>query len=184
MLTTSASLLARLRQPGDRESWDRFVTLYTPLLMFWARRAGLAHQDAADLVQDVFVALLERLPEFSYDGRSFRGWLRTVLMNKWRDRVRNARPTQALNAHDPPAADDSLEALWDAEHQRLLLAAALEIMKSEFTENTWRACWETVVQDRPVPQVARELGVTENVVYIARSRVLRRLRAELDGLLD
>ena len=79
MNTTSFSLLERLRQPSDSAAWDRFVELYTPLLFYWGRRAGLQSADAADLVQDVFEVLLHKLPEFQYDRqKSFRSWLRTV----------------------------------------------------------------------------------------------------------
>ena len=79
MNTTSFSLLERLRQPSDSAAWDRFVELYTPLLFYWGRRAGLQSADAADLVQDVFEVLLRKLPEFQYDRqKSFRSWLRTV----------------------------------------------------------------------------------------------------------
>src|SRR5438270_12313478 len=92
MNTTSVSLLEQLRQPADRErAWKRFVQLYTPLMYHWARRLGLASADAADLVQDVFTLLLRELPRFAYDaGKSFRGWLRTVTLNKWRDLRRRA----------------------------------------------------------------------------------------------
>src|SRR5438874_1167415 len=86
MSTTPASLLERLRQPFEPEAWARFVSLYTPLIFSWARRVGLQEQDAADLVQEVFVTLLQVLPTFTYDRhRSFRRWLRTVTLNKWRN---------------------------------------------------------------------------------------------------
>jgi RNA polymerase sigma-70 factor (ECF subfamily) len=79
---TPASLLHRLRQPNAVDAWPRFVELYTPLLYYWAKRLGLQQQDAADLVQDVFVLLVQKLPEFAYDRhKSFRGWLRTVTLN-------------------------------------------------------------------------------------------------------
>src|SRR5262249_58188030 len=95
MHTTSASLLERLRQPAQQESWTLFVKLYTPLIFYWARRTGLKEEDAADLVQDVFTLLVKKMPEFQYaPGKSFRGWLRTVTLNKWRERQR--RPTVAV----------------------------------------------------------------------------------------
>src|SRR5437764_5198815 len=85
MHTTSISLLERLRQPGEAEAWQRFVDLYTPLLYYWACRLGLQEQDAADLVQEVFTLLVQKLPDFIYNRqKSFRSWLRTVLLNKWR----------------------------------------------------------------------------------------------------
>src|SRR5438105_7898615 len=83
MNTTPLSLLEQLRRPAPSEAWQRFVRLYTPLLFYWVRRLGLPAQDAADVVQEVFAALVPRLPEFRYDPhRSFRGWLWTVTLNR------------------------------------------------------------------------------------------------------
>jgi RNA polymerase sigma-70 factor (ECF subfamily) len=188
MHTTSVSLLERLRRPTDAQAWARFVALYTPLLLYWARKAGLAQQDAADLVQDVFTLLVQKLPEFTYDkGKSFRGWLRTVVLNKWRDRARR-RSVPVVDAGEADLSEldvpDGLAEFWDAEHRQRLVARGLEIMQAEFQPTTWKACWEHVAQGRPAAEVAAELGISENAVYIARSRVLRRLREELDGLLD
>jgi len=92
MHSTHVSLLERLRQPEAADAWERFVQLYTPLLLHWARKLGLPDHDAADLVQDVLLVLVRKLPEFQYQpGRTFRGWMRTVLINKWRDRPRHGR---------------------------------------------------------------------------------------------
>ena len=89
MEQTSASLLLRLRQPGDQAAWKRFVDLYAPFLASWARSKGLQQNDAADLVQDVLLTLLHKLPEFEYDQqRSFRAWLLTVISHKWHDAQR------------------------------------------------------------------------------------------------
>src|SRR5205823_5013820 len=86
MHTTPASLLERLQRADEQTAWVRFVELYTPVLFAWARRLGLQAQDAADLVQEVFTVLVRKLPEFRYDRqKSFRGWLRTITLNKWRD---------------------------------------------------------------------------------------------------
>ena len=88
MNTTSFSLLERLRTPAEQEAWARFVKLYTPLLFRWARGVGLSSEEASDLVQDVLTLLVQKLPEFSYDRqKSFRGWLRTVMLNKWRSLI-------------------------------------------------------------------------------------------------
>src|ERR1051326_2589927 len=98
MYTTSASLLQRLREPKPDTAWERFVRLYTPLLYYWGRRLGLQQDDAADLAQDVLLTLLEKLPEFSYE-HNFRGWLRTVTHNKWRDRLK-LRASRPLHTGD------------------------------------------------------------------------------------
>ena len=89
MTSTSATLLKRLQRPDDQAAWDRFVELYTPLLYYWARRMRLQEADAADLVQEVFALLVQELPRFDYDAqKSFRGWLRTVTLNKWHEKRR------------------------------------------------------------------------------------------------
>jgi RNA polymerase sigma-70 factor (ECF subfamily) len=184
MHTTSVSLLERVRQQADKEAWERFVRLYTPLLLYWARRLGLQETDAADLVQDVLVQLVRKLPEFQYrPGKSFRGWLRTVLMNKWRDRPQRGAPSPLDDSqmHPPAPADDNLD---EHEYRLFVLGQALRIMSADFEPATWQACWETVVMGRPAAEVAAELGITPNAVYLARARVLARLREDLAGLLE
>ena len=84
--STSLSLLVRLRKPEDADAWQRFVDLYSPLLFAWVRRVGLDSDEAADLVQDVFVTLVQKMPAFEYDSRhSFRAWLKTIAYNRWRN---------------------------------------------------------------------------------------------------
>jgi RNA polymerase sigma-70 factor (ECF subfamily) len=186
MNTTPVSLLERLRRPGDADAWPRFVELYSPLLFAWARREGLAEADAADLVQDVFALLVCKLPEFVHDGRrSFRAWLKTVALNKLRENCRRAPPPgQAPDGVLDEVAGPASEAFWEAEYREHLAARALAVMRAEFQPATWKAFWELVVAGRPGADVARELGLSVNAVYIARSRVLRRLRQELEGLLE
>ena len=188
MHTTSATLLERVRQRTDAVAWNRFVTLYTPFLYHCGRRLGLAESDAADAVQEVFLVLLEKLPTFQYsqDG-SFRAWLRTVTVNKCRERFRKRHETAAGGSAaglSQLAADGDSDEFWRVEYRQHLVTRALEIMQTEFEPTTWQACWETTVEDRPVADIAAELKITLNAVYVARSRVLRRLRTELHDLLD
>jgi RNA polymerase sigma-70 factor (ECF subfamily) len=188
METTSVSLLERLRLPGQAQAWNRFVELYSPLLLYWARKAGLRPEDAADMVQDIFSVLVQKLPEFSYDKtKRFRGWLRTISLNKLRDRLRKrAGEPDSLKDADLSALEgtNGLEDFWDVEHHRCLVKRALEIMQAEFQSTTWKACWEHIVNGRSGVEVAEDLGISENAVYIAKYRVLRRLRTEFEGLLD
>jgi RNA polymerase sigma-70 factor (ECF subfamily) len=180
MLTTSPSLLERLRHP-DGEAWGRFVELYTPLLYRWAGRLGLQDADAADLVQDTLGVLLRAFPEFEYDpGRSFRGWLRTVLTHRWHRWPRRAALPLAADLTGSDPADEAQE----EEYRCYLVGRALKIMQTDFEPPTWKACWECVVNGRPAADVADELGMSTAAVYIARSRVLRRLREELRGMID
>jgi RNA polymerase sigma-70 factor (ECF subfamily) len=188
MDSTSSSLLLRLRQPAEQEAWRRFIDLYTPLLYFWACRMGLRGQDAADLVQDVFVTLVQKLPQFQYDrGKGFRSWLRTVAENRWRDVLRkraNIPPSAGDAGLADAAVPDEAVALWNAEYRQQLFGRAVQLMRSDFEEKTWKACWALVVDGKPGADVARELCMTLDAVYAAKSRVLRRLRQELDGLID
>ena len=187
MHTTSQTLLSRLHGSGDQDAWQRFVRLYTPLLFHWARRAGLQEADAADLVQDVFAVLVRKLPEFQYDtGGSFRNWLRTVTLNKLRERWR--RPG-ARTLIDAAAVADVAEAgpsevFEDEDYRRALVARALQLIRGEFSELTWRAFERYVVAGRDAAEVATELGVRLGTVYAAKSRVVTRLRLEVQGLLD
>jgi RNA polymerase sigma-70 factor (ECF subfamily) len=188
MDSTPASLLERLRQPDDQAAWSRFVELYTPLLFHWARRLGLQQPDAADLVQEVLTTLVATLPRFLYrPSQRFRGWLWTVTVNKWRESRRRAaaRPQEVGVADlDGPSVPDGVEALAESEYQDYLVARALQLMQRDFQPETWRAFWEYVVQERPAAEVAAELGVRVNAVHLAKSRILCRLRQELEGLFD
>jgi RNA polymerase sigma-70 factor (ECF subfamily) len=186
MSSTPVSLLERLRQPHDAVAWSRFVRLYTPLLHEWACRTGLQEADAADLLQDVFTVLVRELPAFQYRaGGSFRGWLRTILLNRWRELRRRRQPTLVTSERlaavpdvdDPPPPDE-------VEEQRHLLRGALVQLRPEFEAATWEAFRETMLHGRSAAEVAAQLGLTPNAVYIARSRVLKRLRQELVGLLE
>jgi RNA polymerase sigma-70 factor (ECF subfamily) len=187
MDSTPASLLERVRRPADAESWSRFVKLYTPLIYAWACRAGLRDSDAADLVQDVFLLLVRKLPEFTYKpGMSFRAWLRTVTLNKYRERGRRRSVSTVGDAAllEDAAISDDTEAFWETEYQQHLVGRALRLMQAEFEPSTWKACWEQIVGDKPGAVVAQELGLTPGAVRAAKFRVLCRLRQELAGLLE
>src|SRR5262245_51148211 len=186
-MDTSASHLNRRRRPRDPAAWSRFVELYTPLLYYWARRTGLQEADAADLVQEVLVQLFRKLPEFAYDhNRSFRAWLRTVTLNKWRERSRRRTletGTGGATVSELPDAEDS-NAIAETEYRAHLVRETLRILEGEFPPATWRAFREYVLADRAAEEVAKELGIRVGTVYAAKSRVFSRLRRELEGLLD
>lgn len=185
-MDTPFSLLDRLRKPTSEEAWTRFVDLYTPLLYHWARRAGCSDDDAADLVQEVFVHLLRKLSLYRPEAGSFRAWLRAVAVNRWHNLQR--RKSLPL-APDSPAPDslpgpEVTAQFEEAEYRRHLSGRALALMQKQFKPTTWKACWAVVVEGRPAAEVAAELGLGVGAVYMARSRVLARLREELAGLLD
>jgi RNA polymerase sigma-70 factor (ECF subfamily) len=186
MNSTPVSLLEQLRQSPDEAAWARFVHLYSPLLFRWARQAGLDEGDAGDLVQDVFVILLKELPRFEHDpARSFRAWLKTVVLNRWRNQVKRQARAPALGdgvLADVPAADESL--FEEQEYRRQLLGQALGLLRTEFQPATWKAFQEHGLNGRAATVVAAELGMTLGAVYGAKCRVLGRLREQLRGLLD
>ena len=188
MNETPASLLQRLRIPGQLEAWDEFVELYLPILYCWTRCMRMQEADAADLVQDVLTVLVRKLPEFEYDrSMRFRGWLRTILLNKWREihRKRGSGPSRATDADW-----ESLEAppeelpFWETEHRQLVVRRLLDVVRPEFQPATWQACWECVVEGRSAADVGAELQLSPGAVRAAKFRVLARLRAETEGLLD
>lgn len=164
------------------------MELYAPLIYHWSLKTGLSGDDAADCVQDVLALLVHKLPTFTYDpNKSFRAWLRTVTLNKCRDALRKgATIGQAAGPLGPEDAQspDDVALFTDRDYQLFVVQRALEVMQAEFESTTWRACWCQVIEEKPAAQVARELNLSENAVYLAKSRVLRRLRDELDGLLD
>ncbi|MBY0233110.1 MAG: sigma-70 family RNA polymerase sigma factor [Gemmataceae bacterium] len=184
MDSTSPSLLERLRLPGEDAAWRRFVELYTPLLLACGRRLGLRPDDAAELAQDVLALLVQKMPGFVHDGASsFRAWLRTVVRNRWLDR-RARHPAAPLDHVPEPSVPDPVEELIERDHLGSVARRALALMRTDFEPATWRACWETAAEGRPVAEVAAELGLSAGAVYVARSRVLARLREELRGLVD
>lgn len=186
MDTTPVTLLERLRTGDCEDAWPELVALVTPLLLAWGRWLHLRHDEAADLAQDVLTVLVERLRTFEYDSeQSFRAWLKTIALNKWRERRR--RPTmRSLDAEgrlDKLAAPDA-EAAWESEYRFQLILRAFEAIRGDFQPHTWQACWELVVRGRRPSEVSAELGLSPAALYTAKSRVLQRLRKELEGMLE
>jgi RNA polymerase sigma-70 factor (ECF subfamily) len=194
MSATSASLLQRLRVEPTPDAWQRLVAIYEPLIRGWLRRHEVWAQDADDLTQDVMAVVVRRLPEFEHNGRlgAFRSWLRTITVNCLHDhwRSRKNRPVgagasaaqQMLTQLEDPAS--GLSQLWDQEHDRHVTRKLLEMLRDEFEPSTWQAFQRTALDGEATAQVAAELGVTTNAVFIAKSRVLSRLRQEAAGLLE
>jgi RNA polymerase sigma-70 factor (ECF subfamily) len=130
---------------------------------------------------------VKALPTFNYDPKQgFRRWLRTVLMNRWRDHCRQGAATlqQADQRTLAEQAASNFRDLEDEEYRQQLAARAMQVMQAEFQPSTWKACWEHLISGRPALEVGKELGLSEAAVYAAKYRVLKRLREELDGLLD
>jgi RNA polymerase sigma-70 factor (ECF subfamily) len=188
MNTTPVSLLEKLRQPNPQDAWTRFVQLYTPLFYHWARqRFRLSGPDLEDFVQEVFTLLLQKLPDFQYHaGNRFRAWLWTVSLNKYRQWLHHSQTGKylPLDAEADVAVPDTLDAAIDAEYQQHVMQRALQLIQNDFKPGTWQAFWECTMNERRPQEVAPALGLSVDAVYAAKSRVLRRLRTELEGFLD
>lgn len=193
MATTSTSLLERLRDARDQDAWGRVMDLYGPLIRGWADRLGVRGADADDLVQDVLTVVVRRFPEFVHPEKpgAFRGWLRAIAVNcareVWHDRkTKPVAPggtdfgSYLARLEDP---DDPLARDWDREHDVFVTRKLLDRLRTEFETKTWDLFRRFVLDGVPADQVAAELGTTPNAVYIAKSRVLARLREEAGGLI-
>lgn len=186
--STSSSLLRRI-QASEPVAWRRFTELYGPLVYHWVRAAGLQPADTADVVQEVFRAVASAIGRFEPQaGGRFRGWLRTITQNKIRDHFRRLRNEPAAQGGtDAEARWHNLADLPEDDGPQTgtqyLVNQALEQLESEFEPKTWQAFWRTTVEHQQPAAVADDLGLSVASVYQAKSRVLRRLRDELAGLI-
>jgi RNA polymerase sigma-70 factor (ECF subfamily) len=164
------------------------VLLYSPLLFEWARRNRIPEADATDLVQNVMLRLIKQVSQFEpRQGGSFRGWLFTILRNCWRNQCcsQSRQPTIAPGiSPDEQVGADPIEELTQDEYRNYLTRRVLRVIQADFPEPTWRAFWLHVVEGQPASEVATATGITPNAVYLARGRVLKRLREELAGFLN
>lgn len=165
------------------------MQLYTPLLFYWARKTGLQSQDASDLVQEILTIVFRKIPDFQYDRtKSFRSWLRTVTMNKYREFCRKKSVSRMATTGSvvDRVADQrfSAESTWDLSYHRSLFASAMNGLESEFRPKTWNALRKFVLENRPAAEISAETDVSVWTIYAAKSRLLVRLREELNGLLD
>jgi RNA polymerase sigma factor (sigma-70 family) len=188
--TTQASLLIRIRDSSDDESWRQFVRLYAPVVYAYARRRQVQEADAADLTQEVLRSVAKTAGRLEYDPArgSFRSWLFTVTRNKLLDfrRRRQAVATGGTSAQilleQQPARDE--EDVWDTEFRRHVFAVAAEQVQREFEDSTWQAFWETAVVGTKPQDVAKQLGLSVGAVYIAKSRVRARMKVRALELTD
>lgn len=183
--TTHPSLLLRLRDPRDAAAWQLFVDTYAPLVYRYCRRLGLQDADAADVGQEVLVQVAGSIARFDYqpDRGRFRNWLGVVVRHRvarFKDRQRHpGRPADdagpALSEAEAPEADSE----WTAEFNAHVLQVALDRVRPNFDAHNWRAFEAVWLENRPVEEVARETGLRASAVYVAKSRILTRLREEV-----
>jgi RNA polymerase sigma factor (sigma-70 family) len=189
---TRPTLLLKIRDPNDRRSWGEFVDLYMPLLHAYAMKRGMQDADAADVAQDTVRHVIRSIQSFDYDPSrgSFRGWLLTVARNEIR-RFASRRARVAIGSGDTdvhatieqqPSRDPSPDADWDRQYQLALFRWAADRVRDEFRERTWNAFWWTIVEQQSIETVSANLQLSVGAVYIARSRILARIREMIQSV--
>ena len=182
---TRASLILRLPDAEDAVAWDEFTAVYAPLVYRLARRRGLQPADADDLVQEVLTAVARSVDGWlSNTGRGpFRAWLLTIARNLTVNHLTRAK-NRPLGAGDSNVASQLAQHAFNGqpdrefelEYRREVFRWAAEQVRSAITEKTWEAFWRSSVEEEPVEAVAKQLGMSVGSVYIAKSRVMARLR--------
>ena len=193
MNETRQSLLFRA-QSGEADAWKDLTDLYRPLIIGWLNRQGVPAVDLEDLSQDVLLNVVKHLPTFEHSGNrgAFRSWLRTIVCsrtsNYWQA---TAASTQASGGSGATAAlqqvadpDSDLNRLWDQEHDRYVIRCLFDLIEAEFEPATLRAFRRLAIDGASGAEVAHELGMSVAAVYVAKSRVLQRIRQQAEGLID
>ncbi len=203
LIPTRDSLLSRLKDWGDRESWHDFFETYRKLIYGTARKAGLTDAEAQDIVQETVISVARNIEGFRYDPAvcSFKTWMLRLtwwrivnqLKRRQREKAEPAIPDGLPASHDdtdcttpleriPDPAGINLQAVWDEEWQRNLFSAALERVKRKVNPEQLQVFDLYCIEKWPAQKVARTLGVNLGQVYLAKHRVGRLLKKELQSL--
>jgi RNA polymerase sigma factor (sigma-70 family) len=193
-LETNVSLLCRVRDSSDQNAWAEFVELYTPMVFGYLRKSGVQYADAADLAQDVLVSVNQHIGRFEYNpeiGR-FRGWLQTITRNKLRTFIQS-RKRKATASGDSGVMQmlqqiesdvESDDERWEKQYRTSKMDWAMNRVRPSVQPNTWRAFWATSIEGQKTEVVAKELDMTTGAVYLAKSRVLARIRDQIRWIGD
>ena len=186
--TTNPSLLLRMQRPDDQDAWRMFVDLYAPLIYGFGRKHGLQDADASDLTQDVLRSVSNAMKNGKYDSSrgSFRGWLMVVTRNAlYKQLKRGTRQPSGTGDTEEQVRLQEIpfavtEEDWNEEYQKRLFEWACDQVRDEFRDKTWDAFWRTAVKGEKVQQVCDDLGMSAGAVYVAKSRVLTRLKEQIE----
>lgn len=194
MNETSLSLLYRLCRSSESESWKRLFELYEPFVRACLRKYDVQDSDADDLVQEVLLAVSKDMSKFEHGGQpgAFRGWIKAILLNRlrcfWSARDRRPQASgdtdidERLGQLDDPASE--MSQIWNREHDQYVLRQLLALTEPHFAPTTWQAFYRVSIKGKRADVVAEELEVSVNAVFVAKSRVLGRLRREAEGLVE
>ena len=187
---TRPSLMLRLRDPLDQQAWTQFVTLYEPLVLRMMQQRGLQEADARDVTQQVVLAVTQAVEQWQPDGReaSFRRWLFGIARKLALRFIQRGATSRGPSRRGVGGTDmlDLLKNLPEPEHRTVIefddeyrneiFNLAAERVRSDFRESTWQAFWRTCVLNEPIAEVAESLGMTTGNVYVARTRIIAKLR--------
>jgi RNA polymerase sigma-70 factor (ECF subfamily) len=195
-IRTRVTLLNRLKNWNDQSTWQEFFDIYWQLIYGFARKAGLGDAEAQDVVQETMVSVAKQMPAFKYDPAlgTFKGWLLTL--TRWRivDQLRKRGP---LVPHPAAAGDTArtatierladenspdINALWEADWGRTILAAAMARVKNRLDPQKFQIFDFYVTREWPPEKVAQTFNVTVNQVYLVKNRVTEMLRDEFRRL--
>src|SRR5262245_23043942 len=188
---TGTTLFELLAQPASGQAWAKFVDRYGPKVFRWCRARGLQHADAENVAQEVLSRFAKVARSFTYDPAKsgFRAWLRTVTRNALIDLVRDSRKAaqgysdpHVLEALESLEAADSLEQELEDEFRRELLDQAMALVRLRVDPKTWQAFELLTVEGKSGKEVAERLGMSVAAVYMAKSRIVDMLEAEVHRL--
>ena len=191
---TRVSLILRLSQPADAEAWEEFCDIYLPVIFRIAKARGLQDADAHDVSQNVLVRVARSVKNWSPDEErgSFGAWLGTIARNLLIDFLRSNKKQHTTTGGSDierlmddsvdHCSDQDCEGLIDAQLQRQLFVWAAEKVQSSVQPATWQAFWRTAVENESVDSVAKELEMTAGGIYVARSRVIAKIRKTIEAV--
>ena len=181
MASTTRIDLLRDVATGDPNAWDDWVRIYVPLIHRWLRRSGLAAEDIEDVVQGTLIQVHRGMADFEHNGRrgAFRRWLRVVTMNALRQSLRG-RDGETL-VIEPQIIESIADGYAQRERRRTsrslrMIDEWLVELESQFEAKTLAAFRLTFLDDLSIDEAAERLEMSISAVYIARSRILKRLR--------
>lgn len=191
---TRDSLIARIKDPADGMAWAEFLGIYRPVVYRLARKRGVQDADAQDVTQQVFLSVANAVERWQPgpDRPPFRAWLVTITRNAVNKALSRRKPdagtgsssvAQLLNQKCVTETDSE----FDMESRHSVVRYATAQIRPEFSETTWHLFWESVVVGRSISEVALESGRTPGAVYMARFKVLQRLKVkarEVSGMWD
>jgi RNA polymerase sigma-70 factor (ECF subfamily) len=186
---TQPSLLVRIRDPRNARAWSQFTEIYAPLIYGFLRKQGLQDADAADVAQDALRTVAQSIGQWNYDPQrgKFRGWLLSVVQSRLADYLRRQQRHQASLraaaelAHDF-ASNGACSAEWHCDCERQLFHAAAGQVRGDFSPASWQAFWQAAIEGKPATEIAAALGITPAAVYLAKARVMARIRQQLELL--